>query len=107
MGKLNEVFKDVTELEMQLLTVLPNLVTIPFILCSGKICTPRNEMFILGIGLGIYTITGVLYFFATSMIQLILLSCLLGRGLRPCHTSLRRASYRSISWARRARVSWA
>ena len=80
MGKLNEVFKDVTELEIQLLTVLPNLVTIPFILCSGKICTPRNQMFILGIGLGIYTITGVLYFFATSMIQLILLSCLLGVG---------------------------
>ena len=43
MGKLNEVFKDVTELEIQLLTVLPNLVTIPFILCSGKICTPRNR----------------------------------------------------------------
>ena len=30
MGKLNQVFKDVTELEIQLLTVLPNLVTIPF-----------------------------------------------------------------------------
>lgn len=80
MGKLGHVFKDVTELEIQLLTVLPNLVTIPFILCSGKICTPKNQMFILGIGLGIYTITGILYFFATSMIQLILLSCLLGVG---------------------------
>lgn len=80
MGKLNQVFSDVTELEIQLLTVLPNLVTIPFILCSGKICTPKNQMFILGIGLGIYTLTGVLYFFATSMIQLILLSCLLGVG---------------------------
>jgi len=33
MGKLNEVFKHVSELEIQLLTVLPNLVTIPFILC--------------------------------------------------------------------------
>lgn len=80
MGKLNQVFKDVTELEIQLLTVLPNLVTIPFILCSGKICTPRNQMYILGIGLGIYTVTGILYFFASSMIELILLSCLLGVG---------------------------
>lgn len=80
LGKLNQVFKDVTELEIQLLTVLPNLVTIPFILCSGKICTPKNQMMILGIGLGIYTVTGILYFFATSMIQLILLSCLLGVG---------------------------
>ena len=80
MGKLNEVFKDVSELEIQLLTVLPNLVTIPFILCSGKICNQRNQMYILAIGLGLYTLTGVLYFFADSMIQLILLSCLLGVG---------------------------
>lgn len=80
MGKLNEVFKNVTELEIQLLTVLPNLVTIPFILCSGKICKQNNQMLILAIGLSIYTLTGVLYFFADSMIQLILLSCLLGVG---------------------------
>lgn len=80
MGKLNQVFSHVTELEIQLLTVLPNLVTIPFILCSGKICTQKNQMYILGIGLGLYAITGVLYFFADSMIELILLSCLLGVG---------------------------
>ena len=80
MGKLNEVFPNVTEMEIQLLTVLPNLVTIPFILCSGKICTQKNQMWILGIGLGIYALTGVLYFFAKSMIELILLSCLLGVG---------------------------
>lgn len=80
MGKLNQVFSHVTELEIQLLTVLPNLVTIPFILCSGKICTPKNQIFILGIGLGLYTLTGVLYFFAKSMVELILLSCLLGVG---------------------------
>lgn len=80
MGKLNEVFKNVTELEIQLLTVLPNLVTIPFILCSGKICKQSNQMFILAIGLSIYTLTGVLYFFADTMIELILLSCLLGVG---------------------------
>lgn len=80
MGKLDQVFKHVTELEVQLLTVLPNLITIPFILCSGKICTQKNQMFILAIGLSIYTITGVLYFFADTMIELILLSCLLGVG---------------------------
>lgn len=80
MGKLHEVFKDVTELEIQLLTVLPNLITIPFILCSGKICTRQNQLYILAIGLGLYTLTGVLYFFANTMIELILLSCLLGVG---------------------------
>ena len=80
MGKLKDVFSNVTELEIQLLTVLPNLVTIPFILCSGKICRQSNQMFILAIGLGIYTLTGILYFFADSMIELILLSCILGVG---------------------------
>lgn len=80
MGKLDDVFPNVTELEIQLLTVLPNLVTIPFILCSGKLCTPRNQMYILGAGLGIYTLTGILYFFADKMIELIILSCLLGVG---------------------------
>lgn len=80
MGKLDEVFHHVTELEIQLLTVLPNLVTIPFILCSGKICTPKNQMAILALGLALYTLTGVLYFFATTIIQLIILSCLLGVG---------------------------
>lgn len=80
MGKLNQVFQHVTELEIQLLTVLPNVVTIPFILCSGKICKKDNQMLILAVGLSIYTITGVLYFFADTMIELILLSCLLGVG---------------------------
>ena len=80
MGKLKDVFGNVTELEIQLLTVLPNLVTIPFILCSGKISNLKNQMYILGIGLSIYTLTGVLYFFADTMIELILLSCLLGVG---------------------------
>ena len=80
MGKLDQVFHHVTELEIQLLTVLPNVVTIPFILCSGKICKKDNQMLILAVGLGIYTLTGVLYFFADTMIELILLSCLLGVG---------------------------
>ena len=80
MGKLNQVFHHVTELEIQLLTVLPNLVTIPFILCSGKICKKDNQMLILAVGLGVYTLTGILYFFADTMIELILLSCLLGVG---------------------------
>lgn len=80
MGKLDDVFTNVTELEIQLLTVLPNLVTIPFILCSGKFCTPKNQMWILGIGLVIYAATGILYFFAKTMTELIVLSCLLGVG---------------------------
>lgn len=80
MGKLDSVFSHVTEIEIQLLTVLPNLVTIPFILFSGKICTPKNQMWVLGFGLLLYTLTGILYFMADSMTTLIILSCLLGVG---------------------------
>lgn len=79
-GKLDQVFPHVTELEIQLLTILPNFVIIPFILFSCKLCTPKNQLFILGLGLVIYTLCGVLYLFASSMIELIIISCLLGVG---------------------------
>ena len=80
LGKLKEVFPHSTPLEVQLLNVLPNLVTIPFILCAGKICTPNNQLKVLAAGLAIFTATGVAYFFAKTMIALILLSCMLGVG---------------------------
>ncbi|MCH5318758.1 MAG: MFS transporter [Paramuribaculum sp.] len=80
MAKLNEVFPHATKLEVQLLNVLPNFVTIPFILCSGKICTPANQLKVLTCGLIVYAATGVGYFFADSMVMLIVLSCLLGVG---------------------------
>ncbi|MCH5237122.1 MAG: MFS transporter [Muribaculaceae bacterium] len=80
LGKLHSVFPHVTRLEIQLLNVLPNLVTIPFILGSGKICTQKNQLTVLTVGLLIYTATGVAYFFAKSMTVLIILSCLLGVG---------------------------
>lgn len=80
LGELHKVFHNVTRLEVQLLNVLPNLVTIPFILCSGKICTQKNQLTVLTVGLCIYTATGIAYFFAKSMLVLILLSCVLGAG---------------------------
>ena len=80
LGKIKEVFHS-TAIEAQLLNVLPNLLTIPFILCAGKICTPKNQLTVLSVGLLIFTATGVAYFFAKSMIILIVLSCILGIGI--------------------------
>ena len=80
LGKLKEVFHS-TALEVQLLNVLPNLLTIPFILFAGRICTPKNQLTVLTVGLAIFTATGVAYFFAKSMIILIVLSCILGIGI--------------------------
>lgn len=80
MGKLQEVFPHSTELQIQLLQVLPNFVIIPFILLAGKLATQKTQMLVLGVGLAIYTLTGILYFFTNQMVQLILLGCLLGIG---------------------------
>lgn len=79
-GKLHQVFPHVTDLEIQLLQVLPNFVVIPFILLTGKICNQRNQIVVLGIGLIIFVVTGILYLFASTMVHLIVLGCLLGVG---------------------------
>ena len=80
MGRLADIFPHASEFEIQLLTVLPNLVIIPFMLISGKLSVGHSQSMLLTIGLVIYLIAGVLYFFADSMIELILISGLLGVG---------------------------
>lgn len=80
MGKLGEVFPSSTQFEKQLLTVLPNLVIIPFMLLAGKMSVKMSQSLILTVGLVIYLFAGVLYFFADSMVQLIIISALLGVG---------------------------
>ena len=79
-GKLASLFPHVSHLQIQLLQVLPNVVIIPFILLSGKICTPRNQIGVLATGLLIYALAGLAYIFADSMTQLIVLGCILGAG---------------------------
>lgn len=80
LGNLDKIFPSASDLEIQLLTVLPNLLIIPFVLFSGKLSESRDKVRIVIIGLSIYLIAGILYFFADSMTSLILVSCLLGCG---------------------------
>ena len=80
MGKLQEIFPNASEFEIQLLTVLPNLVIIPFMLISGKLSVGHSQSLLVTIGLVIYLFAGILYFFAGSMVELILISALLGVG---------------------------
>lgn len=80
MGKLQDIFPKASEFEIQLLTVLPNLVIIPFMLISGKLSVKHSQASLVTIGLVIYLFAGLLYFFANSMIELILISALLGLG---------------------------
>lgn len=80
MGKLDDVFPEASQLQIQLLSVMPNLIIIPFILFSGKLANLQNQTWVLSSGLAVFALSGILYFFADSMVSLILISCLLGVG---------------------------
>ncbi len=80
LGKLADLFPHASQLEIQLLTLLPNLVIIPMILISGKITKVRNQTGVLSVGLGIFLLAGILYLFADSMPALIGFGALLGVG---------------------------
>lgn len=80
LGSLDKIFPHTTELEIQLLTVLPNLFIIPFVLLSGKLSLSKSKVGILVVALIIYLASGILYLFADSIVQLIIISCLLGVG---------------------------
>lgn len=80
LGKLADLFPRAGQLEVQLLTLLPNLVVIPIILLSGKITKVRIQTGVLAVGLSIFALSGVLYLFADTMPMLIGLGALLGVG---------------------------
>ena len=44
LGDLNKVFPKVTDLEIQMLTSLPSLLIIPFVLLSGKLSVGRDKL---------------------------------------------------------------
>lgn len=80
LGKLSSVFPNSTELDLQMLTSLPSLLIIPFIILSGKLTEKVGSIYLLMIGLGIFSACGVLYLLSTQMWQLIAVSALLGVG---------------------------
>lgn len=80
MGNLDKIFRHTSELEIQLLTVLPNLFIIPFVLLSGKLSLSKSKIMIVVVALAIYLASGILYLFANSMVALIVISCALGIG---------------------------
>ena len=89
--KLLTIFPTATDLDIQMLTTLPSLFIIPFILLAGFISDKVGYIRLLNIGLWLYLASGVLYFFCTSMRQLIIVSALLGIGsgiIIPLSTSL-------------------
>lgn len=80
LGTLSTVFPHTTQLEKQLLTVLPNLLIIPFVLLSGKLSLTRHKIAVVFTGLIVFAGCAIGYLFAHSMTELIIYSCLLGCG---------------------------
>lgn len=80
LGDLNKIFPDSTDLEIQMLSSLPSLLIIPFILLSGKLTEKVNNLLLLQVGLTIFGVSGVLYLLSNKMWQLIAISAMLGVG---------------------------
>ena len=80
LSDLTKIFPSATELELQMLTSLPSLLIIPFVLVAGKLSEGREQLPILGWGLAIFLLSGIACIMAKSMLWLILISCLLGIG---------------------------
>lgn len=79
-GSLRTIFTDATDFKIQLLTVLPNLIIIPFVLLSGKLSESKHKVAVITLGTVLYLVAGVWSIFCNSLTGLIWLSCLLGAG---------------------------
>lgn len=77
---LSKIFGNVSEVEVDMLTSLPSLLIIPFILLSGRLTARFGYMKLLAVGLLLFLLSGVLYFFCDTMGELIAVSALLGVG---------------------------
>ena len=80
LGDMNNIFPKASDLEIQMLTSLPSLLIIPFVLLTGRLSTGRNKLSLLYLGLAIFTLCGVACLMAKSMMALIIISSILGIG---------------------------
>ena len=80
LGDLTKIFPEATDLDIQMLTSLPSLLIIPFILLGGKLTEKVDLVRILKIGLWLFGASGILYLISNRMWQLIVVSAMLGIG---------------------------
>ena len=80
LGELSTIFPHATELDIQMLTSLPSLLIIPFVLLAGKLAEKRDFIRLLRVGPWLFAASGVLYLFSSRMWQLMAVSALLGIG---------------------------
>ena len=66
LGQLTTIFPYATELDIQMLTSLPSLLIIPFVLLAGKLAEKRDFVRLLKVGLGCLPPVGYFIFFRTK-----------------------------------------
>lgn len=80
LGQLSTIFPKATELDIQMLSSLPSLLIIPFVLLAGKLAEKHDFVRLLRTGLWMFAASGLLYLFSDKMWQLMAVSALLGIG---------------------------
>ena len=96
LGSLSKIFPDTTQLEKQLLTLLPNLAIIPFVFLSGKLSLSRHKTGVIVTALLIFTACSIAYLFADSMVWLIVVSLHSGMWSRSDNPFFQRSYLRHI-----------
>ena len=77
---LSRIFPSASQLEVQMLTSLPSLMIIPFVLLSGWLSAKGESLKLLGVGLAIFFASGIACMFAKDIRLLIVASCIMGIG---------------------------
>lgn len=77
---LNHIFPTASQLEIQMLSSLPSLLIIPFVLLAGWLSTSGKHLKMLSIGLFIFLLSGIASIFAPNIKTLIAASCIMGAG---------------------------
>lgn len=80
LGSLESIFKDASQLQLQMLESLPSLIIVPFVLLSGRLSIHADKKRLLIIGLSVFFISSIVYLFAQTIGLLLFISGVLGIG---------------------------
>lgn len=77
---LSRIFPSASQLEIQMLTSLPSLLIIPFVILAGWLSSQSESLKLLAVGLVIFCASGVVCIFANDIRLLVVASCVMGAG---------------------------
>ncbi len=78
--ELHNIFPTASETHLLLVKLLPNLIIIPFVLISGRLSVNKDKALLVLIGLIVFLMSGIAYYFVDTVIGIIVLSCFIYMG---------------------------